>query len=238
MAPAGPVTAKLPSMHQGIPDVKIKQLGQTDYEPVWQAMKSFTQDRTADTPDECWVTEHQPVFTLGLAGDPTHLLQAGDIPLVACDRGGQITYHGPGQLVVYPLLDLRRLGLKVREYVQLLEECIILTLTDCGIAGAQRRPNAPGVYLRQTGTSNDSDNAAWEKIAALGIKIKNGCTYHGLSLNVAMDLSPFEWINPCGYAGLRTTDMQTAGARIPLSTVSSTLIQHLQTLLAHARSAA
>ncbi len=208
----------------------IKTLGKSDYASVWSQMKAFTERRTDATEDQIWVTEHPPVFTLGLAGDPAHLLHAGDIPLVHCDRGGQITYHGPGQLVVYPLLDLRRNGLKVREYVHVLEQTIIQTLARCGIDGALRRPGAPGVYLLLEGQ--------WAKIAALGIKVKNGCTYHGLSLNVAMDLTPFDAINPCGYAGLRTIDMQVAGVKMSTSDVYPILLEELHTELVRARSAA
>ena len=197
-------------------------------------MREFTVQRCSNTDDEIWVTEHHPVYTLGLAGNPDHLLNASSIPLVHCDRGGQITYHGPGQLVVYPLLDLRRWGIKVREYVFCLEESIIQTLAQCGIPEAKRMPGAPGVYLQQP----DVFNGQWCKIAALGIKVKNGCTYHGLSLNVDMDLQPFSGINPCGYAGLRTIDMQSVGVKLDIDTVYLRLIHQLQNLLGHARSAA
>lgn len=165
-----------------------------------------------------------PVFTLGLAGDPAHMLQCSNIPLVNTDRGGQITYHGPGQIVVYPLLDLRHYGLKVREYVQLLEQSIIDALVQVGVADAQRKPNAPGVYTFH--------NGGLAKIAALGIKIRKGCAYHGLSLNVDMDLKPFQQINPCGYAGLETVDLVTIGVKISLPEMQvhlmKYLIQHLE----------
>jgi lipoyl(octanoyl) transferase len=197
----------------------IQQLGQTDYQTTWQAMHDFTDARTDVTPDEIWVCEHSPVFTLGLAGKAEHLLQATAIPLVKTDRGGQITYHGPGQLVIYPLLDLRRYGLKVREYVQLLEQTIIDCLKEQGVTEPQRKPNAPGVYIPW---GNDL-----AKIAALGIKIRHGCSYHGLSLNVEMDLAPFQQINPCGYAGLETVDILRAGVKISLDEMQMHLVKKL-----------
>ena len=172
--------------------IGVRRLGLTDYESVWQEMRAFTAARDADTPDEIWLTEHHPVYTLGLAGEAQHLLNANAIPLVKTDRGGQITYHGPGQLVAYMLLDLQRRDLKVRELVRLLEQAAIDALTT-GDVTATRRSGMPGVY-----TANG-------KIAALGLKVKRGCSYHGLALNVAMDLSPFAAINPCGYAGLAVT---------------------------------
>lgn len=172
----------------------VRPLGRADYEPTWQAMMKFTAERSAETPDELWVVEHPPVFTLGQAGKPEHLLVDTGIPLVKIDRGGQITYHGPGQLVAYLLLDLKRRKLGVKALVQRIEAALIALLGEYGIA-AERRAGAPGVYV---------DGA---KIAALGLKIKNGCSYHGLSLNVAMDLAPFSAINPCGYEGLAVTQL-------------------------------
>ena len=209
--------------------IQILDLGQVDYLPTWEAMKSLTETRTAQQADELWICEHPPVFTLGLAGDPAHMLQRSNIPLVNTDRGGQITYHGPGQIVVYPLLELRRYGLKVREYVQLLEQALINSLLEVGVADAQRKPNAPGVYTHYRGEL--------AKVAALGIKIRKGCSYHGLSLNVDMDLNPFLQINPCGYAGLETVDLRTIGVKISQSEMKVHLMKNLVQLLEAARSA-
>ena len=167
----------------------LRDLGRQAYEPVWRAMQRFTDARNDATPDEVWLVEHDPVFTLGQAGKPEHVLVPGDIPVLHVDRGGQVTYHGPGQLVAYPLLDLKRLKVGVREYVDRIEQAVIDTLADWNIE-AQRREGAPGVYV----------NAA--KVAALGIRVRRGCTFHGLAFNIAMDLEPFRRINPCGYAGL------------------------------------
>ena len=212
----------------GVP-LQIRELGLVDYLPTWEAMRNFTDDRSEQVSDEIWICEHPPVFTLGLAGDPAHMLQRSNIPLVKTDRGGQITYHGPGQIVVYPLLDLRRFGLKVREYVQLLEQSIIDALVQVGVADAQRKPNAPGVYTMHHGSL--------AKIAALGIKIRKGCSYHGLSLNVNMDLAPFQQINPCGYAGLETVDLATIGVKISPSEMQVHLMKYLIQHLEAARSA-
>ncbi|HEX4917345.1 MAG TPA: lipoyl(octanoyl) transferase LipB [Limnobacter sp.] len=199
--------------------IQIRQLGLVEYLPTWQAMQNFTDTRADADLDQIWVCQHPPVFTLGLAGDPAHLLQRSNIPLVNTDRGGQITYHGPGQIVIYPLLDLRRYGLKVREYVQLLEQAIIDALVDVGVPDAQRKPDAPGVYTLQQGEL--------AKIAALGIKIRRGCSYHGLSLNVDMDLKPFQSINPCGYAGLETVDLSSIGVKISLDEMQDHLMKKL-----------
>ncbi|HEX4843730.1 MAG TPA: lipoyl(octanoyl) transferase LipB [Limnobacter sp.] len=199
--------------------IQIRHLGLVEYLPTWQAMQNFTDTRGDADLDQIWVCQHPPVFTLGLAGDPAHLLQRSNIPLVNTDRGGQITYHGPGQIVIYPLLDLRRYGLKVREYVQLLEQAIIDALVDVGVGDAQRKPGAPGVYTLQQGEL--------AKIAALGIKIRRGCSYHGLSLNVDMDLSPFQSINPCGYAGLETVDLSSIGVKISLDEMQDHLMKKL-----------
>lgn len=176
----------------------VRDLGRRAYLPVWRAMQAFTDARDADTPDELWLVEHDPVFTLGQAGKPEHVLMPGDIPVLQVDRGGQVTYHGPGQIVLYPLLDLKRLRIGVRDYVCGIEQAVIDTLGEWNIAG-ERREGAPGVYV----------NGA--KVAALGIRVRRGCTFHGLAFNIAMDLSPFHRINPCGYAGLQVTSMLDLG---------------------------
>lgn len=200
------------------PALVVKRPGRIDYEAALEAMRAFTAARGADTPDEIWLVEHPPVYTLGQAGKPEHLLRATDIPLVRSDRGGQITYHGPGQLVAYLLVDLARRGLKVRQLVFLMEQALIDCLAEYGI-GAERVAGAPGVYV---------DGA---KIAALGLRVRNGRSYHGLSLNVDMDLTPFSWINPCGYEGLRTTQLADFGVRDDPETVGRRLLGHLQRLL-------
>ena len=186
-------------------NVQVRHLGVQDYLPTYEAMKKFTNERDASTPDEIWVLEHPPVYTLGQAGDLAHLLvKDSAIPLVPIDRGGQITYHGPGQIVVYLLLDLRRRKLFVRDLVNRIEQAIIDTLTDFKVLG-ERHQGAPGIYL-----GNDHSIAAHligAKIAALGLKVTKQCCYHGLALNVHMDLGPFEAINPCGYPGLKTVDL-------------------------------
>lgn len=173
----------------------VKHLGLVDYLPTWQAMQAFTDQRDAQTPDELWLVEHPPVYTLGMAGKPEHVLCQTQIPLVNTDRGGQVTYHGPGQLVVYLLIDFKRLGIGVRELVRRIEQSVVDTLAGYGV-DAHGDDKAPGVYVGQ------------EKIASLGLRIKNGAVYHGLSLNVDMDLTPFSWINPCGYAGLVVTQLK------------------------------
>lgn len=197
----------------------IKRLGRVDYEPALEAMRTFTAQRDQATPDEIWLLEHPPVYTLGQAGRPEHLLQnPAAIPLVHIDRGGQITYHGPGQLVAYLLIDLPRRRLKVRELVNLMEQAVIDTLADYGLT-AERKDGAPGVYIEGA------------KIAALGLRLKNHCSYHGLSLNVDMDLTPFTWINPCGYEGLRTTQMKDFGVAETVAGAGDRLLGHLQRLL-------
>jgi lipoyl(octanoyl) transferase len=201
----------------------LKDLKCVPYADAFEAMRTFTQQRTEATPDELWVCSHPPVFTLGLAGDPSHLLAQSGIPLVNTDRGGQITYHGPGQIVLYPLLNLHRYGLKVREYVNLLEQALIDTLVELGVSDAQRKPSAPGVYTWR--------NGALAKIAALGIKVSRGCSYHGLALNVDMDLSPFQTINPCGYSGLETVDLRTVGVKISVEEVQVRLVNKLLHML-------
>ncbi len=199
-----------------IDDIEIRRLGQVPFEPTWQRMQNFTDTRTADTPDEIWLLEHDPIFTLGLAGKREHLLAPGAIPVLHIDRGGQVTYHGPGQLVVYPLLDLRRRRLGPRALVSALEQATIETLTEWNI-DAHARPDAPGVYVGE------------EKIASIGLRIRRGASYHGLALNVAMDLEPFTRINPCGYAGLRMTQLSELGAPTDLDTVAETFLQSFVT---------
>jgi lipoate-protein ligase B len=193
----------------------VKRLGRVDYVPTWEAMKALTAARTPETPDELWLVEHPPVYTLGLAGKPEHLLRSTDIPVVNIDRGGQITYHGPGQIVAYLMLDLKRRGIGVKELVNRIEQAVIDLLADHGIA-AERREKAPGVYV----------NGA--KIAALGLRIKNGCCYHGLALNVDMDLTPYQAINPCGYAGLTVTQTRDLGIEDGTDVLGDKLIAMLK----------
>ena len=177
---------------------QVRDLGRRAYEPVWRAMQAFTDTRDEHTPDELWIVEHEPVFTLGQAGKPEHVLAAGDIPVLRVDRGGQVTYHGPGQIVAYPLLDLRRLRIGVRELVERIEQAVIDVLADWNIAG-ERKPGAPGIYV------------AGAKVMALGLRIRRGCSFHGLAFNTAMDLEPFHRINPCGYQGLQVTSVLDLG---------------------------
>jgi lipoyl(octanoyl) transferase len=181
--------------------------GPADYERVWRDMQQFTASRNTGTPDEIWLCEHAPVYTLGQAGRREHLLNAGAIAVVQSDRGGQVTYHGPGQVVAYALVDLRRGGLFVREYVALLEDAVLDCLAQLGVAGACRKAGAPGIYVPDPQAADGS----LAKIAALGVKIRNGRAYHGIALNVAMDLAPFSGIDPCGYAGLKTLDLAALG---------------------------
>jgi lipoyl(octanoyl) transferase len=176
----------------------IRWLGRVGYEPTWRAMQQFTDTRGAETPDEIWLLEHEPVFTLGMNADPSHVLAAGDIPVIQIDRGGQVTYHGPGQLVIYPLIDVRRSGLGVRSLVTALERAVIDYAASFGIR-AECRANAPGVYVDG------------RKLASVGLRIRRGGSYHGLALNVDMDLAPFGRINPCGYAGLQMTQLSMLG---------------------------
>lgn len=197
-----------------VPPAQVRDLGRVAYEPVWRAMQGFTDARSADTPDELWLVEHDPVFTLGQAGKPEHVLMPGDIPVLRVDRGGQVTYHGPGQIVAYPLLDLKRLKVGVRDYVCRIEQALIDTLDHWNIH-AERRESAPGVYV----------NGA--KVAALGIRVRRGCTFHGLAFNIAMDLSPFHRINPCGYAGLQVTSMLDLGGPSSLDAVKPVLLENL-----------
>ena len=193
----------------------VRKLELADYEPTWRAMQDFTAGRTADTADEIWLLQHPPVYTLGVASKPEHLPRvANGIPVVRSDRGGQITYHGPGQLIIYLLLDMRRRGLGVRPLVRTMEQAVIDTLGACGVV-AHRRADAPGVYVGEA------------KIAALGLRIRYGCCYHGLALNVDMDLSPFDAINPCGYPGLEVTQTRDLGIADALEALSAKLVGHL-----------
>ncbi|MCG7499474.1 lipoyl(octanoyl) transferase LipB [Vibrio sp. Of7-15] len=198
----------------------IKDLGRRDYLPVWQAMHDFTDSRTEDTLDEIWLVEHNPVFTQGQAGKAEHVLTPGDIPVVQSDRGGQVTYHGPGQLVAYVLINLRRQKLGVRDLVTHIENTVINTLSQFDIESAAR-PDAPGVYVNN------------KKICSLGLRIRKGCSFHGLALNVDMDLTPFLRINPCGYAGMEMTQVSQQGGPEQLSTVQSVLVAELTKLLGY-----
>lgn len=188
--------------------MKIRWLGLAPYEPTWRAMQRFTDQRDADTEDEIWLLEHPPVYTQGMNGNPAHVLAAGDIPVVQIDRGGQVTYHGPGQLVVYPLLDIRRMQLGVRDLVCTLENAVVACASRYGIA-AQGRRDAPGVYV------------AGRKLASLGLRIRRGSSYHGLALNVNMDLRPFAGINPCGFQGLQVTQLADLGGPTDLAVVAA-----------------
>jgi lipoyl(octanoyl) transferase len=200
--------------------VVVCTLGLVDYEPTWQRMQAFTAERSADTADEIWLLEHPPVYTLGIAGKPEHLPRVdNDIPVVRIDRGGQITYHGPGQLVAYLMLDLRRRGLSVRPLVRRMEQAVINLLGHYGIA-ARGDEAAPGVYVGPA------------KIAALGLRIKHGCCYHGLALNIDMDLSPFHAINPCGYQGLEVTQLRAFGVQDTVDEVADKMAAHLLEVLA------
>lgn len=198
---------------------KVKFFGTAEYEPTWHAMKHYTGQRTANSPDEIWILQHPPTYTQGQAGLPEHLLNARQIPVVQIDRGGQVTYHGPGQVVAYLLLDLRRWKINVRQLVRLMEQSAINILAEYNVS-ASGRIDAPGVYVGDA------------KIAALGLKIKHGCCYHGLSLNVDMDLSPYDFINPCGYKGLRVTQLKDFGINIPLAQIEQQLASQLLALLA------
>ena len=196
------------------PCLRVQRLGRVEYAPTFAAMQEFTATRTAETADELWIVEHPPVFTLGQAGKPEHLLRDIGIPLVQIDRGGQVTYHGPGQVVIYLLLDLNRRQLKVRELVRHIEQAVIDLLAAHGVT-AERHTNAPGVYV------------AGAKIAALGLRIRRGCSYHGVALNVQMDLSPFAAINPCGHPGLAVTQTHDLGLALAPDTAADELTRHL-----------
>lgn len=224
--------------------MQLRHLGQVPYAPTYEAMQRFTAERSGDTPDELWICEHPAVFTQGLAGRSDHLLAPGDIPVVATNRGGQVTHHGPGQVVAYPLIDLQRTGYYVKEYVFRIEEAVIRTLAHFGVTG-HRVAGAPGIYVRlddpfshamltqrpQRRGPGDGppqpDFTGLGKIAALGIKVSRHCTYHGVALNVDMDLEPFARINPCGYAGLRTIDLSTIGIHAPWDEAAAVLGQQL-----------
>jgi lipoyl(octanoyl) transferase len=252
-APSAPSTALLahadlldapsssPEADADVPDPGVPlllQRGRVPYEETVDAMKAFTAARTPHTRDEIWVVEHAPVFTQGLAGKAEHLLAPGDVPVVQTNRGGQVTYHGPGQVVAYPLIDLRRLGIYVKEYVFRLEEAVLRTLADVGVTG-HRLAGAPGIYVRLDDPFShaalvgprpaDDPFRGLGKVAALGVKVSNHCTYHGVALNVAMDLQPFARINPCGYAGLKTVDLATLGVVADRAHVADLLGRRLST---------
>ena len=203
--------------------LEIRQVGMVDYLVAWQAMKDFTNSRTSDTHDEIWIVQHPPIYTLGIAGKPEHLLYQNGIDVIKTDRGGQITYHGPGQLVAYLLLDMRRLRIGVRELVRRMENAVIDLLKDYHI-DAEGRVDAPGVYVANA------------KIAALGLKIKRGFCYHGVALNIDMDLAPFSAINPCGYPGLKVTQTKDLGITDGLETLSSKFTEKLKTNIFNNRS--
>ena len=192
----------------------IREFGLQPYEPVWHAMQEFTNMRDKSTPDEIWFTEHEKVFTLGLNTAPEHLLDTGDIPVVQIDRGGQVTYHGPGQLMIYPLIDLRRAGLGVRDLVTALEQSVVDLAAEYDIDAASRR-DAPGVYVEGV------------KLASVGLRIRRGCSFHGMALNVDTDLEPFSRINPCGFKGLEVTSFARLGAESNLNAVRDRLLPHL-----------
>jgi lipoyl(octanoyl) transferase len=203
--------------------VRVVSLGVTDYLACWHAMQVFTDARGADTPDEIWLTEHAPVYTLGLAGRRAHLRRDNGIPVHKVDRGGQVTYHGPGQVVAYTLVDLRRLRIGVRALVRTLERAVVEWLATLGIE-AYGKPSAPGVYVTR--------GAGEAKIAALGLKVRNGCTYHGVAVNVAMDLAPFSDIDPCGYPGLAVTQLADLGVACSTAQAGDALASHLRARLA------
>jgi lipoyl(octanoyl) transferase len=201
-------------MSDACENLLVRRLGLCDYEPTWRAMQSFTDRRTADTADELWLLEHPHVYTLGQAGRREHVLNPGSIPVIETDRGGQVTYHGPGQLIAYVLLDLHRAGFGVKRLVQLLEQSVIELLAGYGIESSTR-PGAPGVYLEGA------------KIAALGLRVRRGCSFHGLSLNVDMDLEPFSRINPCGYPGLAVTQIAQRGTHVAIGPVGARLAERI-----------
>lgn len=205
-----------------MPDrITIRQSGQCDYQTIYESMVRFTRERDEHSPDEIWCLQHPPVFTLGLGGKEEHILAAGDIPIIRTDRGGQVTYHGPGQMVVYLLLDLQRQGLTIKRYITLLEQVMIDMCASLGII-AVRKAGAPGVYV------------SGKKIAALGIRVKRGCSYHGLALNVDMDLAPFQRINPCGYPGLEVTHLKAQGCLLDINASFTRLLPYLLKQLGYA----
>ena len=193
---------------------RVREFGRQPYEPVWRAMQRFTDARDESTLDELWLVEHDPVFTLGQAGKPEHVLAAGDIPVIHVDRGGQVTYHGPGQIVAYPLFDLKRMKVGVREYVCRIEQSMIDTMAEWNIH-AERKEGAPGVYV------------AGAKVGALGIRVRRGCTFHGLAFNIAMDLEPWHRINPCGYQGLHVTTLCDLGGPSGMDAVKPVLLVNM-----------
>ncbi|MGH8274756.1 MAG: lipoyl(octanoyl) transferase LipB [Gammaproteobacteria bacterium] len=201
--------------------IKVRRLGRVPFEPVWRDMQAFTDKRDADTPDEIWLLEHDPVFTLGLAGKREHVLAPGDIPVIHIDRGGQVTYHGPGQLVIYPLLDMRRRKMGPRALVSALEQATIAALAAWYIK-AYAKPEAPGVYVGE------------KKIASIGLRIRRRASYHGIAINVAMDLEPFTRINPCGYAGLEMTQVSDLGGPANLDTVADAFLRTFVTRIENA----
>jgi len=200
------------------PALTVRKLGLTDYQSAWQDMQAFTDKRSDNTPDELWFLQHPPVFTLGRNSKQEHLHNTGDIPVIRTDRGGQVTYHGPGQLIVYPLLNIKRRQLGVQSLVRILEQSVIDLLSDYSLA-AQRREKAPGVYVNE------------RKLAALGLRIRKGCSFHGLSLNIDMDLSPFLMIDPCGYSDLEVTQLKDLGVDASMETISTQLQTHFERLL-------
>jgi len=195
-------------------ELVVRELGRQEYEPVWRAMQEFTNTRTESTPDEIWFCDHDSVFTLGLNTKPEHLLAPGDIPVIQIDRGGQVTYHGPGQLMIYPLIDLRRAGLGVRDLVTALEQSVVDLAADYGVEAASRC-DAPGVYVNGV------------KLASVGLRIRRGSSFHGMALNVDVDLEPFSRINPCGFKDLQLTDLARLGANSDLAAVRDKLLPHL-----------
>ena len=226
--------------------METKMLGSVPYLPTWEAMQTFTAERSADTPDQLWLCEHPPTFTQGLAGRAEHVLGAGDIPVVSTNRGGQITFHGPGQVVAYPLVNLQRAGYYVKEFVYRTEEAVLRTLSHYGVTG-HRVAGAPGIYVRlddpgshavleqrprHGAAGHTPDFTGLGKIAALGIKVSRHCTYHGVALNVSMDLSPFDRIHPCGYAALQTVDLSTIGIQTTWEDAARFLGQQLGNRLA------
>ena len=202
------------TQHNSKPDILVRHLGVQDYQTIWREMQQFTDLRDENTTDEIWLLEHPPVFTLGLNGKHEHILDAGHIPVIQCDRGGQVTYHGPGQLIVYLLLDLKRRNLGVKQLVNKIEQAIIDLLANTGIK-SQRRNKAPGIYISES------------KIAALGLRVRRGCCYHGLSLNIEMDLEPFTRINPCGFPDLQAIQLKDLLPGVTIEQTSTTLLKHL-----------
>jgi lipoyl(octanoyl) transferase len=218
---AAPALTASAALAAELPDPRVRHLGRVPYEPTWRAMQRFTDERTADSADEIWFLEHPPVFTLGVNASRAHLLAPGDIPVVQIDRGGQVTYHGPGQLVVYPLIDLKRARMGIRDFVTALERAVIALSAQYGIRAECRR-GAPGVYV------------GGEKLASVGVRVRRNGSYHGLALNVALDLEPFGRINPCGYEGLRMTQLSQWGGAGTVAEAATALEPHLRRALGFA----